>query len=114
MELRIPEGAMMSITAIIAAAETLGLLGRLIYDVAKWVREDTTEAENNREIPKGKKHEVVKQGIHHKVLNYDLRDEHMILPDEDVAKAKAEALKHVDRYIKETVDIKHRTGEFVR
>jgi hypothetical protein len=94
---------------------TLALLGRLIFDVVKWAKEDTTAAEHNRELDDGdKKHKHVAQGIVHKVANYDLRPDFEVLDPHAVQAAKEEALKHIDRHIKETVKTKHDTGEFVR
>jgi hypothetical protein len=93
----------------------IALLGRLIFDVVKWAKEDTKQAENNRELDSGdKKHKYVEQGIRHKIKKYDLRDEHKALCKEEIAAAKEEAMKHIDHKIKEVVDIHHKTGEFVR
>jgi phosphoserine phosphatase len=94
---------------------TLTLAGRLIFDVYKWITSETSEAELNRELGNGdKKHKHVAQNVKHKIDNYDLRPDFTELPEEHVAAAKQEAYKHVDRVIRDTVDIKNQTGEFVK
>lgn len=92
---------------------TLTLAGRLIFDVAKWIAKLTSEAELSSQIPKEKKHEFVEQGVNNKINNYDT-GRFSELPLQAIANAKNEAKKHVSRIIKDTVSVKHATGEFVK
>jgi hypothetical protein len=101
--------------SITAAATALGLLGRLIFDVVKWAKEDTVAAEHNRELNNGdKRHTHVAQGIAHKIHHYDLRPAFEVLSKDSIRAAKEEAIKHIDHHIKSTVKIKNETGEFVK
>jgi hypothetical protein len=101
--------------SVILALEAIGLVGRLLFDVVKWAREDTIAAENNRELDTGdKKHKHVAQNILHKIVNYDLRPDYEKLDPHLVQAAKEEAIKHIDRHITDTVSTKNETGEFVK
>jgi hypothetical protein len=94
---------------------TLALLGRLIFDIVKWAKEDTVAAEHNRELDSGdKKHKHVSQGITHKIAFYDLRPDFEVLDPHVVQAAKEEAIKHVDHHIKNAVDTHNQTGVFVK
>lgn len=101
--------------SITAAATALGLLGRLIFDIIKWTKDETNNAELNRELDcSDKKHKCVEQNIKKKIEHYDLRDEYKGLLPETIETIKEEACKHVSHHIKERVKVNHDTGKFVR
>ena len=93
-------------------------LGRLLFDVAKWIQGDVIDAENNPSLDAGKKkHEYVKQNVHRKItdaVNIDLRDEIKRLPQDKIDKIKEEAAKQVNRSIEEAVKTLNEKGYFAR
>lgn len=88
------------------------VLGRLLFDVAQWVYEHVTEAEENA-VGGLEKHSRALDGVVGKIVDADLRNVHDKLrrdydlknvTDEQIDYIKKVALSQVSRRIEATVD----------
>jgi hypothetical protein len=94
-------------------------VGRLLYDVGKWIQESISDAENNRELNTGtKKHHYVAQNVNNRIDNYIPRKQKDGSDNPvsafGLASARDEAKKQVNHLIRTAVDVKHGIGEFVK
>lgn len=92
-------------------------LGRLLFDVAKWIQKGVIAAEKTPSLNTGiKKHEFVKQNVQRKIIDSidnGLKERIKELPNDIKEEIKSHALSQINRSIEESVKTLKEEGLFV-
>jgi hypothetical protein len=92
---------------------TIVALGRLLFQVSKWVWEEVIDAENNSQLDNGEKKKThVKQSILNRMEGYDPR--RAPVTQDEVDEAKKLVASQIGRKIDVAVDTLNKKGHFVK
>jgi ABC-type enterochelin transport system ATPase subunit len=91
-------------------------LGRLLFEVGKYVYENVIDAENNPELDTGdKKHLFVEQAVTKHIEHLSMRDDIKdAIGEGQVSYIKEKATKQIKRTIEEAVNTLNSKGHFIK